>query len=194
MTEIKYRGPLTKIQKKHLSEYLKNKGQLVESVLEKVVFFDTSIFPAIGDFATGFSRLSLRIIRSKATLRIKKGNPSDHKRNEVALSIKKNQVPKLVYILNSLGLKNGFYRPAFRRSFFIDNFIVSIKTKCVMGDHFEIELLKGSAIKNHPITLLMKKFSLYFWSRDEYQKRIYQKMKKFPAVNVYDSKFWQELK
>lgn len=136
MTEIKYRGPLNSRQLKELSEYLTHKGKLIESNNEKVVFFDTSIFPQIGDFVTGFSRVSLKSDKRGAVLRIKDGNPSDPERNEIGVDIKEKDCASLVYILNCLGLKYGFYRPVKRERFVLGNITVSIKTKCVMGDHF----------------------------------------------------------
>lgn len=190
MTEIKYRGPLSEKQVKGLTDYLTQKGTLIESGYEQVVFFDTSIFPQIGDFVSGFSRLSIKADKNGAFLRIKEGNPSDHKRNEIAVVIKKRDCANLVYILNSLGLKNGYYRPVFRKKFVLHNFVVSIKTKCVMGNHFEIELPNVDILNAPRVKNLLNKFSLYFWSKKQYQQRIDQKMKKFPLVNVYESNIW----
>ena len=190
MTEIKYRGPLTKIQSKKLTDYLLKKAVLAESDYEKVVFFDTSIFPQIGDFTTGFSRLSLKEHTGGAVLRIKDGNPSESLRNEIAVSISNRHCGNVTYILNSLGLKTGFYRPVHRKKFLLENISVSIKTKCIMGDHFEIELNKKTAINDPLLSFLVKKFSLIFWTKLKYQQRINFFMKKFPAVNVVESKIW----
>lgn len=191
MTEIKYRGPLKNKQLKDLRKYLTQKGKLIESTYEKVVFFDTSIFPQIGDFVTGFSRVSIKSDKLGTVLRIKDGNPSDPKRNEIAVDIKKKDCVNMVYILNCLGLKNGFYRPAYREKFLLDNITVSIKTKCVMGDHFEIELSNGASIKDSGIINLLNKFCLKFWPKKKYQQRINNKMKGFPALNVYESNIWE---
>jgi hypothetical protein len=191
MTEIKYRGPLTKIQLKKLTEYLLKKGELIESDYEKVVFFDTSIFPQIGDFTMGFSRLSLKENSQKAVLRIKEGNPSEPERNEIAVSINKKHCANVTYILNRLGLKKGFYRPAHTQKFLFKNITVSIKTKCIMGDHFEIELPNKISIDDSQIFYLLKRFPLFFWSKIKYQQRINKLMKKFPAVNVFESNIWK---
>jgi hypothetical protein len=193
MTEIKYRGPLTKKQVEDLSRYIIQKGTLIESTYEKVVFFDTSIFPQIGDFVTGFSRVSVKEDKHGAVLRIKDGNPSDPKRNEISVAIKKRHCANLVYILNCLGLKYGYYRPAYREKFLLGNIAILIKTKCVMGDHFEIELPEETSVNDPMVINLLKKFSLVFWSKRKYQERINYKMKKFPALNVYESNIWPKL-
>jgi adenylate cyclase class IV len=191
MTEIKYRGPLTNNQREALVKSLKQKGKLLESTHEKVIFFDTSIFPQIGDFITGFSRVSIKADRHGAVLRIKEGNPSESERNEIAVAVKKKDLGNLVYLLNCLGLKNGYYRPVFREKFFLENIAISIKTNCVMGDHFEIELTNGTAITDPMVIHLLKKCSLAFWTKRQYQQRIKYMMKKFPAVNVSESNIWE---
>jgi hypothetical protein len=190
MTEEKYRGHLTKAQLPKLLTYLKKKAKLISSNFEQVVYFDTSIFPQIGDFVTGFSRVSLKSSPAKTVFRIKHGNPSDAKRDEIVITIKKKECPNLLYILNQLGLKYGYYRPAFRQDFLFENCIISIKTKCVMGDHFEIELKIGASLQDPAISFLIKTCNLKFWSKEKYRERIHAKMQKFPAINVYESNLW----
>ena len=187
MTEIKYRGYLTQRQLEQITSHLNKNGKLIGSGYEQVVYFDTSIFPKIGDFATGFSRVSLKVDKNKAIFRIKDGDPSDARRNEITVAVRKKDCQNLVFILNHLGLKNGYYRPVYRQDFIFKKMIISIKTKCVMGNHFEIELPDGVSIKDPRIVTLLKKFSLVLWSKNQYQRRIHDKMKKFPAVNVCES-------
>lgn len=190
MTEIKYRGRLTKEQLEQVLKFLTKKGKLMRANFEKVVYFDTSIFPQIGDFITGFSRISVKSTAVRTVLRIKHGNPSDSQRSEIAVAIRKQDCANLIFILNQLGLKYGYYRPAYRQDFSIQKFIISIKTKCVMGSHFEIELKKGASLKDPVILFLLSTYNLKFWSREQYQERIHEKMKKVPAINVYESKLW----
>lgn len=190
MTEEKYRGHLTKKQLGLLLNYLKKNGKLIRSDIEQVVYFDTSIFPQIGDFVSGFSRVSLKSTPVRSVLRIKDGNPSDSIRKEIAVTIKRKDCPNLLYILNQLGLKCGYYRPAYRQDFLIQKIIISIKTKCAMGDHFEIEVKKGASIKDPTIQFLLNTYNLRFWSREQYQERIAANMKKSPPINVYESDLW----
>ena len=192
MTEIKHRGYLTKKQLAQTIKYLKKNGKLIKAEYEETVYFDTSIFPQIGDFATGFSRVSLKSDQKGAVFRIKDGDPSDPKRNEISVAIKKKYCQNLIYILCHLGLKYGYYRPAYRQVFTLNIVIISIKTESVMGDHFEIELKRGVSITDTTITLLLKKFNLHFWSKVKYQDRIHTKMKKSPAINVFESKIWSK--
>ncbi|MCW3111490.1 MAG: hypothetical protein JWQ09_5996 [Segetibacter sp.] len=190
MTEEKYRGQLTRRQLPKVLKYLAKKAKLINSNFEQVLYFDTSIFPQIGDFVTGFSRISLKSTPDKTVFRIKHGNPSDPKRDEIAITIKKKDCPNLLYILNQLGLKYGYYRPAYRQDFLLENSIISIKTKCVMGDHFEIELKKGASLQDSAMNFLIRTYNLKFWSREKYQERIHTKMQKSPAINVYESSIW----
>lgn len=190
MTEEKYRGHLIKKQLEQLQKYLNKKGKLIRSNTELVVYFDTSIFPQIGDFVTGFSRVSLKSTPHRAVLRIKDGNPSDSTRKEIVVAIKKKDCQSLLYILNQLGLKYGYYRPAYRQDFLLQKIIISIKTKCVMGDHFEIELKNGASLKDPIIQFILSTYNLQFWSREKYQERISDNMKRYPAVNVYESNLW----
>lgn len=192
MTEIKHRGYLTKKQSMQITKYLKKEGKLIKAQYEQAVYFDTSIFPQIGDFATGFSRVSLKSYQKGAVFRIKDGDPSDPKRNEISVAITKKHCQNLIYILSHLGLKYGYYRPAYRQVFRLNNIIISIKTECVMGDHFEIELKNGITIGDPTITLLLKKFNLKFWTKEKYQDRIHEKMKGFPAIDVYESNIWNK--
>lgn len=190
MTEIKHRGYLTQQQLVRIINYLKKHATLIKAGYEQAIYFDTSIFPQIGDFKTGFSRISLKSDDNGAVFRIKEGDPSDPKRNEISVAIKKKDCQNLICILSHLGLKYGYYRPAYRQIFRLHNQLISIKTKCVMGDHFEIELKKGTTLSDEAITLLQKKCHLQFWSKVQYQDRIHARMKRSPAIDVFESKIW----
>lgn len=185
--EIKYRGPLNKNQLKKLVGYLNYHGKEIISDYEKTVYFDTSMYPEIGDFATGMSRISLKSDRKGVVLRIKKGDPAEPKREEINVSLNNKDCLNLLYIFNCLGLKYGYYRPAFRRVFRLNNAVFSIKTRCAMGNHFEIELKNEIQIEEMAITSLLKKLRLSLWSKDQYQRRINNNIKKFPAINIYES-------
>ena len=189
MTEAQYRGPLTDAQTKALIKHLKTRGELLYADPEKAVFFDTSVFPLIGDFVTGFSRLSIKADGTGTHLRLKEGNPSDVKRKAYTIKIEKKDCASLIYILNRLGLQYGYYRPAFRYDFRVDGVLISIKTQCVMGNHFEFSV--PDDFRRHPSLLqLKKKFKLSFWSKRAYRTRITAFMKKFPPVNVFEAKIF----
>ncbi len=191
MQEEKYRGPLSETQLKELLRFLKKKGELVDSHSEETVYFDTTIFPKIGDFKTGFSRVSLKSTPQTCVLRIKKGNPSDAKRTEVGVVIRKKDRLNLLEILHHLGLKSGFYRPLKRQNFVFFNFKISIKTSCVMGNHFEIEPILGATLHDPNIKILAQKCRLKFWSKVQYQKQIEANMRKNPAIDLLGLKFWK---
>ncbi|MEO6730310.1 MAG: hypothetical protein ABIN01_03780 [Ferruginibacter sp.] len=191
MIEVKYRGPLSENQLLQLRRYLKKRGKLVNANNEKVVYFETSIFPQIGDFMTGFSRLSLKSTPSGSVFRIKQGNPSDSERKEKAVRIRKKDCPNLLYILDQLGLKYGYFRPAYREDFLLSKFTVSIKTKCVMGNHFEVDLKQGISVDDPIVQGVLKACKLNFWTMEKYQKKINANIKRVPAIAVYESKLWE---
>lgn len=184
MFEIKYRGPLNKEQTRGLVRYLNKYGKLRSEGWEKTVFLDTSIFPQIGDFTTGFSRISIKSDQRSLVLRIKEGNPSDAKRKERKITLREKELPNLIFLLDSLGVHRGFYRPVFRKIYQIDLLKISIKTKCAIGTHFEIELPHESFLNSPVLQTLLKRYKLKFWTKAAYQERIKQGMKKFPAVDL----------
>jgi adenylate cyclase class IV len=187
MIEIKYRGPLTRNKVETLTKYLQKHGTLISSVIEEVVYFDTSIFPEVGDFITGFSRVSIKASKNEVVLRMKEGNPSDNRRPVVKVSVKHSESRNLLLILNRLGLRQGYYRPVFRRLYRLGTFKLAIKTKCIMGDHFELELPTYISVRHSAVQGFITKFDLQFWSTEQYQNRITKNMKASPAINVYES-------
>jgi len=190
MEEIEYRGPLTENQVDQLVTYLAEEGTLIKEEFERVVFFETANFPAIGDFQTGTSRLSLKSDNKGTYFRIKEGNPSDLSRKEFDIKIEENDISNLIYILNRLGLTDGFYRPTFRRDYKIGNLIISVKTKCVMGNHFEFELNDPDISSEDLIKKLILKFGLSIWSKNQYKERIANLMINNSAINIYESKIF----
>lgn len=187
MLENKYRGPLNQEKLETLLHYLRHHGKLVREENERAVYFDGSIFPQIGDFNTGFSRISMKFKKSHSEMRLKIGNPSEPRREKIIVKVSKKQTKNLLLILNKLGLKNGYYRPALRSDFELYGTVVSIKTHCVMGDHFEINGKNKAINANQCIGAMISELGLSFWTREHYQKRINRLMKKAPPVNICDS-------
>lgn len=186
MHEIKYRAPLNEAQARSLIRYLNKEGKLLSSGWEKSLYLDTSIFPQIGDFLTGFSRISIKHNDKGVFLRIKEGNPSDAKRKERQIAIQKKELPHLLFLLHLLGVDRGFYRPAFRKLYQLGKLKVSIKGKCAIGTHVEIEVPSETHFKSNVVQSLIRRFHLSLWSKETYQKKIEQGMKEFPAVNIKD--------
>jgi len=188
MLEIKYRGPLTPQQTKKLIRYFSKKAKRLFSGQEKVLFLDTTIFPSIGDFHTGFSRVSLKRSGNAITVRIKEGNPSAVKREELSFTIAKKEWKPFLYFLNALGLRSGYYRPSFRHIYQLGQIRFSLKTRSAIGDHFEMELPSEEHLASPAVQGLLSEFGLQVWSKEAYQKRIAQGMKAFPAIAVTEAK------
>src|SRR5262249_25117810 len=137
-TEIKYRGPLQNAQVARLTKFLLKHGRMLKHEHEKAFYFESTAFPSIGDFKWGTARISVKVEQKAAYLRLKEGNPASSAREEYKVKVQKSQLANLMYILHRIGFIEGFYRPSLRRDYKYGNLIVTIKTECVMGDHFEI--------------------------------------------------------
>lgn len=184
MYEIKYRGPLDDKQARSLIRYLNKEGKLRSSGWEKALYLDTSIFPQIGDFLTGFSRISIKSNSQGVVLRIKEGNPSDIKRTERQITINRSELPHLLFLFDLLGVHRGFYRPAFRKVYRLEKLKISIKAKCAIGTHVELELPNESYYNSLIVQSLLKRFHLTMWPKEVYQKKIEQGIREFPAVEI----------
>lgn len=186
MQEIKYRGPLKDEQARSLIRYLNKYGKLLSSGWEKSLYLDTSIFPQIGDFITGFGRISIKSDKSGVVLRIKEGNPSAVKRKERQITLRKSELPHLLFLLDLLGVHRAFYRPAFRKVYLLGKLKISIKARCAIGIHIELELPNEAYFNSKVVKTLVTRFHLHLWSKEIYQEKIKQGMKKFPAVAIKD--------
>lgn len=189
MLEIKYRGQLTDEQARSFLRYLHKRAVLISSGWEKALYLDTSIFPQIGDFATGFSRISIKQDQKGVTLRIKEGNPSDTKRIERQIKLRTKDLSHVLFLFHLLGVRQGYYRPCFRKVYQLECIKVSVKTKCAIGTHFEFELSNEAALQSEIVQALIKRFHLKFWNKEAYQQKINQGIRKFPPINIQDATF-----
>lgn len=188
MIEHEKRGPLSDLQLNSLILFLTNYGELTNDYSEKVIFFDTKDFLSIGDFENGSARLSIKSDQKGTFLRIKEGNPSDTIRSEYSVKLENEDSQNLIYILSRLGLTHGFFRPTTRKDFVWGNLIISIKTNCVMGNHFELELIDSSLDFESSIENLIKEVPLKFWTIKEYKDRINNLLNTNPSVDLVSSK------
>jgi adenylate cyclase class IV len=185
--EIKYRGPLTTGQIARLLKFLKVKGTCIKVEEEHALYFESTAFPSIGDFNWGIARISVKTHKRTISLRLKEGNAGNHKRQEYEIRMSKSEAPNLFYILHRLGLTEAFYRPAFRHEYRLGNLFIIIKQKCVMGDHFELQLQSDSKESYIELLNFQKKFKLHCWTEKEYKTRITKFMKTSPAIHVLDA-------
>ncbi len=190
MKEIEKRGPLSSNQLDRLTIFLEKEGVLVKQESEKVIFFETKNFPSIGDFKSGLARISLKSDKKESYIRIKEGNPSATTRSEYSVRLNTDDISNMIYILSRLGLTHGFYRPTNRKDYQYANLTISIKTNCVMGDHFEIELNDVNLDLEEEIQNLLHRIELNFWTTEEYKYRIQNLMKTNPAINIIESKIF----
>jgi adenylate cyclase class IV len=190
MYEIELRGPLGKGQAENLMKVLEAEGKLLKQTDEKLLFFETRNFGKIGSFEKGNARLSLKIVNGSAKLRLKYGNALAQDRKEESVEILNGDSRNLLNILYNLGIEEAFYRPTVRWDYFIDGITVSIKTNCVMGDHFEIERLvdeNNDTFLKYEMQKLIdfaNTHNLSIWSKDDYKNRVTSLMKEYPPVNI----------
>lgn len=175
---------MTEEQARSLVRYLHKNAKPLQSGWEKALYLDTSIFPQLGDFATGFGRISMKDNQKDTMLRIKEGNPSDAKRTERQIKIRKQDTAHLLFLLHLLGVRQGFERSSFRKVYKLGRVKVSVKTKCAIGTHFELELPNESALQSKTVQALVQRFHLKFWSKEAYQQKIEEGMQTFPAIDI----------
>lgn len=184
--EIKYRGPLSNSGIAALKKYLQGHAHKIKQENESVYFFESTVFPSIGDFSWGTARLSFKISGPFIFLRFKEGNAAASKRKNYTSKIKRSESKNLFYIFFRLGLTHAFYRPALRTEYKLGSLLIIIKQQCVMGDHFEIQIENESVTVKKELMLFLKKFQLRCWTETEYKNRITKLMKTSPAISLLD--------
>ncbi|MCL5003998.1 MAG: CYTH domain-containing protein [Patescibacteria group bacterium] len=161
-TEVEIRGPLTETKYKSLLNLLKKKGKLVKESDQLAIFFKT---PA--------HNLSLKGDHSREKLVLKFGGWQKGARREIEVFLEKGQFGNALELLKSLGYTKGHKAPAFRQDFLYRDVQISLKTKAVIGPHFEMETASGNE-KSHKkeqakLRKIAKSLGLKVWTERQYR-------------------------
>lgn len=163
-TEVEIRGPLTPAQYKTLLAHLKKKGRLLKEADQLAIFFYD---PAKKD------TLSLKKDHAQEKIVLKMGDWHRGSRNEIEVILEKGQFENALALLKGLNHRLGYKVPAFRQDFSYQGIQVSLKTKAVIGPHYEMETTVTHRHQvNHVkkrLLLIAKELNLPVWTEKDYR-------------------------
>lgn len=126
--EVEIRGPLTETKYRSLLKLLKKKGELIKEADQLAIFFKTPQH-----------NLSLKKDHDLEKLVLKFGDWGVGSRKEIEVFLQKGHFESALNLLKALGFTKGHHVPAFRQDFLYGGVQISLKTKAVIGPHFEME-------------------------------------------------------
>ncbi len=161
-TEVEIRGPLTDGEYKNLLAFLKKKGKLLKEADQLAIFFHVKK-----------DNLSLKKDHSLEKLVLKIGDWHHGNRKEIEVILAKGQFGNALALLKGLGYTLGHKVPAFRQDFSYKGVEISLKTKAVIGPHFEMErtvtnLRQIPKVKKR-LLLVAKELKLKVWTEKAYR-------------------------
>jgi predicted adenylyl cyclase CyaB len=140
--EVEIRGPLTERKYESLFKLLKKKGKLTKEADQLAIFFRTPQH-----------NLSLKKDHDLEKLVLKFGDWGVGSRREIEVFLQKGHFENALSLLKALGYTKGHHVPAFRQDFLYQGVQISLKTKAVIGPHFEME----TTVENHKMESKIKK-------------------------------------
>lgn len=168
MIEVEIRGPLTEKEYRRLLGILKKKGKLLKEGEQTVIFFHMKR-----------NALNLKKDHRQEKVVLKFGEWQEGSRKEVEVILGKGQFANALELFKGLGLTKGYRLPAFRQDFLYKGVQVSLKTKAVIGTHYEMETLAkgGGEEKKIKESLLeiARELGLKAWSDEEYRRIAHEK-------------------
>lgn len=162
-TEVEIRGPLTEREYQRLLRFLRKKAQLLKEGEQTVIFFE-------------MRRHAMNLKKDHKAERIvlKLGEWQKGNREEIEVSLRKGQFDNALKLLKGLGFTRGYRIPAFRQDFLYQGVQVSLKTKAVIGTHYEMETLAVSQLeaeeKKRHLLAVARSLKIKVWSEAEYRR------------------------
>ena len=162
-TEVEIRGPLTEREYQRLLKFLKKNGQLLKEGEQMVVFFEMRRHV-----------MNLKKDHKREKIVLKLGEWQKGNREEIEVVLRKGQFGNALKLFKGLGYKKGYRIPAFRQDFLYQGIQISLKTKAVIGTHYEMETLsvgqKGVGEKKRNLLAVARSLKLKVWSEAEYRR------------------------
>ena len=140
--EVEIRGPLTQTKYKSLFKFLSSKGKLIKEADQLAIFFDVKK-----------DQFSLKKDHEQEKLVLKLGDWKKGSREEIEVLLQKGHFDNALKLLKGLGFTRGHRVPAYRQDFLYKGVQISLKTKAIIGTHFEME----TSIENPGDELATKK-------------------------------------
>jgi len=192
MIEVEIRGPLNEEEFTNAINFFETNAKKTKEYEEIALFFnENKLLNLPGDTV----RVKVKEKSSKLTFKTGKLG----RENEIEIEIKKEQVGELLKILGNLGFKTVSMAPSLRRDYLFDSVTISLKEKCIIGKHFEMEILvdKKEDVEKaqQKLMKLSKKLNFNSWSESEYNEHKdkcwkNEKPKKIAEVNDFIDKFF----
>ncbi len=162
-TEVEIRGPLPKGEYKRIFSLLTKRGKLTKTSWQKVIFFHVRK-----------DNLSLKKDHDQEKIVLKYGDWQKGNRKEVEVHLQKGQFEKALTVFKWLGLNKGRVAPALRQDFSYRGIQISLKTRCVIGPHYEMETnvssLRQISITQKKLVRLAQSLGLKVWTELEYRQ------------------------
>ncbi|MEK7611665.1 MAG: CYTH domain-containing protein [Patescibacteria group bacterium] len=162
-TEVEIRGPLTENEYTNLLAFLKMKGKLLKEADQLAIFFHVKK-----------DNLSLKKDHALEKLVLKIGGWHRGNRKEVEVILAKNQFDNALALLKGLGYTLGHKVTAFRQDFSYKGVQISLKTKAVIGPHYEMETIVSRrdqiAHVKKGLLLVAKELRLQVWTEKAYRE------------------------
>jgi len=166
--EVELRGPLTDRKLKTLSAQLKREDKFLGRKKQTVIFFQKN---KLLNLPKDYLRLQIDENGEKVCLKIKSQIGANQ---EVEFFLKIGQYKKAIMFFKSVGFTNYSVSPAQREDFLYHGAMISLKWRCVIGPHFEIEKIvsQKNNIKKarESLLLLIRKLGLKVWTDKAYSK------------------------
>jgi predicted adenylyl cyclase CyaB len=135
---------------------------------------------------------SLRIKKKgdRAKLVFKGGTIGEEE--EIEVRINPEDILGLLGLLNKFGFEHISFAPSFRADYVFDEIRVSLKNRCIIGPHFEMEILvdseKDVESAKEKIKKLLARFKLKDWSVEDYKNYKDMKWRSIKPKKISDLK------
>jgi adenylate cyclase class IV len=196
--EIEKRGKLTPTKKKGLLALLNKKGKLLGEYHQISVFIesDNKITGNIENTKASIAiviRRNLINNRVKCVLKVKVGKMESGTRDEIKIPFTYNDLGHILDLLRVFGISKGCPRFYHRLDYKLGNYLISIKDKGLLYDHFEIETTVSDSSQIENMEKKMKKWlrdvKLSAFSEEKYKHLLIKIFKENPPIDFADIDF-----
>ena len=91
---------------------------------------------------------------------------------EIEVELKEGQYINMIKVLHALGFENASIAPSFRKDFKMEHITITLKNKCIIGTHYEmdtvVDLQEKVSDARKELMQLASRLNLKVWNNDEY--------------------------
>lgn len=160
--EVEIRGPLSYHQLKSLTRKLRKESRFLGKKKQEVIFFQEN---KILHFPKDHLRIRKDKRGEKVCLKLKSGQ-------EIEFFLKEREYKKAITFFKFFGFNHYSISPSWREDYSYQGATISLKWRCIIGPHFEIEKIvnnKNETAKTHKkLLILAGHLDLKIWSEKEY--------------------------